>query len=274
MFLALGVRLRSCEALWPLSGLHSIRGECLIDRVQYRCEDDVLAIVTANADALDVDYVRKMSMRVILASESPRRAELLKAAGFDIEVIPSRIDEDRHDGEAAEDYVLRVAQAKADVAAHNRKDLPIVAADTIVVLDGHIMGKPKDDDEATRMLRMLGGRTHEVLTGVVVRLGGRQQGHVERTRVRLGPLSPAEIAWYVGTGEPRDKAGAYAVQGLASRFIEEIGGSYTNVVGLPVAAVYRLLRELGQGGSDRLRQGYRGPPKLYAEAEDPPLPIL
>jgi septum formation protein len=193
-------------------------------------------------------------MRVILASESPRRAELLKAAGFDIEVIPSRIDEDRHDGEAAEDYVLRVARAKADVAAHNRKDLPIVAADTVVVLDGHIMGKPKDDAEATRMLRMLGGRTHEVLTGVVVRLGGKQRGHVERTRVRMTPLSPAEIAWYIDTGEPRDKAGAYAVQGLASRFIEAIEGSYSNVVGLPVAAVYRLLRELvGEEGRNRIR---------------------
>lgn len=119
-----------------------------------------------------------------------------------------------------------------------------MAADTVVVLDGHIMGKPKDDAEATAMLRMLAGRTHEVLTGILVRLGSEQWAHVERTRVRVAPLSAAEISWYVGTGEPRDKAGAYAVQGLASRFVEAIEGSYTNVVGLPVAAVYRLLRRV------------------------------
>ena len=183
-------------------------------------------------------------MRVILASESPRRAELLKAAGFEIEVIPSRIDEQWHEAERAEDYVLRVATAKADAVARGRCDLPIVAADTVVVLDGHIMGKPKDDSEAVKMLRMLAGRPHEVLTGVVVRIGDEQRSQVERTRIQVAPLSPAEIAWYVGTGEPRDKAGAYAVQGLASRFIESIEGSYSSVVGLPVAAVYRLLGEL------------------------------
>jgi len=183
-------------------------------------------------------------MRLILASESPRRAELLKAAGFEIEVIRGRINEDRHEGEPAEDYILRVAAAKADAVARERRDLPIVAADTVVVFDGHIMGKPKDDAEATAMLRILAGRTHEVLTGVVVRFGDKRRSHIERTRVRMAPMSPAEIAWYVSTGEPRDKAGAYAVQGLASRFIESIEGSYSNVVGLPVAVVYRLLLEL------------------------------
>lgn len=188
--------------------------------------------------------VRFPAMRLILASESPRRAELLKAAGFEIEMIPSRISEDRHEGESAEDYVVRVAAAKAETVARERRDLPIVAADTVVVLDAHIMGKPKDDAEATGMLRMLAGRAHEVLTGVVVRLGDEERSHVERTRVRMAPLSQAEISWYIGTGEPRDKAGAYAVQGLASRFIESIEGSCTNVVGLPVAVVYRLLRDL------------------------------
>lgn len=186
-------------------------------------------------------------MRLILASKSPRRAELLKAAGFTLEVIPSKVDERRRERELVEDYVLRVATEKADVVARARCDAPIVAADTVVVLDGHVMGKPKDDAEATAMLRMLAGRTHEVLTGVVVRLGDEQRGHVERTRVRVAGLTSADISWYVGTGEPRDKAGAYAVQGLASRFIEAIEGSYSNVVGLPVAAVYRLLKQVVGG---------------------------
>jgi septum formation protein len=122
--------------------------------------------------------------------------------------------------------------------------VPIVAADTIVLLDGRVLGKPTDDLDAAAMLRLLSGGIHEVLTGIVVQVGVRQRRHVERTRVRVAPLNAAEIAWYVATGEPRDKAGAYAVQGLASRFIEAIEGSYSNVVGLPVAAVYRLLREL------------------------------
>ena len=183
-------------------------------------------------------------MHLILASESPRRAELLKAAGFTLEIIPSRVDEQRRDGERAEEYVLRLAIEKAELVARERRDLPIVAADTIVVVDGHVLGKPKDDEEAAEMLRTLAGRTHEVFTGLAVRLGDEQRGHVERTRVRVAPLSPAEIAWYVGTGEPRDKAGAYAVQGLASRFIEAVEGSYSNVVGLPVAAVYRLLGQV------------------------------
>ena len=183
-------------------------------------------------------------MRLILASESPRRAELLKAAGFTLEIIPSMVDEQRRDGERAEEYVLRLAIEKAELVVRKRRDLPIVAADTVVVVDGYVLGKPKDDGEAAEMLRTLAGRTHEVLTGVTVRLGDEQRGHVERTRVRVAPLSPAEIAWYVGTGEPRDKAGAYAVQGLASRFIEAVEGSYSNVVGLPVATVYRLLGQV------------------------------
>ena len=181
----------------------------------------------------------------------------MNAAGFTFEVIPSRVDERRWEGERAEDCVLRVATEKAAAVACERDDLPIVAADTVVVLDSHVMGKPKDDAEAAAMLRMLSGRTHEVLTGVVVRLAGERRSHLERTRVRVASLTGAEIAWYVGTGEPRDKAGAYAVQGLASRFIEAVEGSYTNVVGLPVTAVCRLLGELAgaKGGS-----------------EDPPLP--
>jgi nucleoside triphosphate pyrophosphatase len=183
-------------------------------------------------------------MRLVLASASPRRAQLLQAAGFEIEVIPGRIDEQRQVDEPPDDYVLRLAEAKAQAVSGQSPDVPIIAADTIVLMDDHLLGKPSDDMDAAAMLRLLSGRIHEVLTGVVVRVGTRQSRHVERTRVRIAPLSGAEIAWYVATGEPRDKAGAYAVQGLASRFIEAIEGSYSNVVGLPVAAVYRLLRDL------------------------------
>lgn len=187
-------------------------------------------------------------MHLILASESPRRAELLKSAGFDIEIVPSQIDEQRLPEESPEDYVRRLATVKARLAVNRASGLPIVAADTIVLVDGHVLGKPADDAEATEMLRLLSGRAHEVLTGVMVLHRDRQRGHVERTRVRMAPLNDAEIAWYVGTGEPRDKAGAYAVQGLASRFIEGIEGSYSNVVGLPVSVVYRLLCEVGEEG--------------------------
>jgi septum formation protein len=189
-------------------------------------------------------------MRVVLASESPRRAELLRAAGFQIEIVPTGVEERRNPGEAPEDYVCRLAAAKALAATGYDARSPVVAADTVVVVDDQVLEKPTDEREAAAMLRLLSGRTHEVLTGVAVRLGARQVLHVERTRVRLAPLNEAEITWYVASGEPRDKAGAYAVQGLASRFIDAVEGSYSNVVGLPVAAVYRLLREVV--GSDTL----------------------
>ncbi|RPH64692.1 MAG: septum formation inhibitor Maf [Acidobacteria bacterium] len=189
-------------------------------------------------------------MRVVLASESPRRAELMRAAGFEIEVVPSGVEERRRAGEEPEAYVRRLAVAKALTATACDGDTPIVAADTVVLADGRLLEKPADDHEAADMLRLLSGRTHEVLTGVAVRFRDQQREHVERTRVRMARLGEAEIAWYVATGEPLDKAGAYAAQGLASRFIEAIDGSYSNVVGLPVAAVYQLLRELL--GSDTL----------------------
>jgi septum formation protein len=189
-------------------------------------------------------------MRVVLASESPRRAELLRAAGFEIEIMPSGVKEGRRDGEKPEAYVRRLAVAKALAVQGIEGDRPIVAADTVVLADDRMLEKPLDSVEATAMLRLLSGRTHEVLTGVAVRYRERHREHVERTRVRVAELGEGEIAWYVRSGEPFDKAGAYAVQGLASRFIEAVDGSYSNVVGLPVAAVYRLLRELV--GSDTL----------------------
>jgi septum formation protein len=189
-------------------------------------------------------------MRVVLASESPRRAELLRAAGFEVEIVPSGVREQRRPHEEPEAYVRRLALEKAMAATFRKGDWPIVAADTVVLANGHLLEKPTSDLEAADMLRQLSGRIHEVLTGVAVRFRNRHLEHVERTRVRMARLAEAEIAWYIGTGEPRDKAGAYAAQGLASRFIEAVDGSYTNVVGLPVAAVYQLLREVV--GSDTL----------------------
>lgn len=184
-------------------------------------------------------------MRLLLASASPRRADLLRAAGFDVEIAPSEVDERRRQGERPEDYVRRLARAKAAAVASLAGSLPIVAADTVVVVGDRVLEKPADDIEAAAMLRLLGGRTHDVLTGVVVRFGGLERERVARTQVRMAVLSEREIAWYVRSGEPRDKAGAYGVQGLASRFVDAVDGSYSNVVGLPVAVVYALLKEVG-----------------------------
>lgn len=184
-------------------------------------------------------------MRLILASASPRRAELLTAAGFDFTIAPVNLDERARPGEPAEAHVTRLAEEKAAAALRQHPDAVVVGADTVVVVDSRILGKPAGRQGAEDMIRSLSGRTHEVLTGVCVRRAGHTAGHVERTSVRMAHLDDQEIAWYVASGEPEDKAGAYAIQGLASRFVEEIRGSYSNVVGLPVAAVYRLLLAVG-----------------------------
>ena len=190
-------------------------------------------------------------MRLVLASSSPRRAELLSAAGFSFEILPVHLDEGFRPGETAEQYVARLAQAKATAAAGPLSTvagpLPevVLGADTTVVCDGQILGKPADATDAARMLRLLAGRTHDVLTGICLLKGSQRLVHVERSRVRMSSMSDAEIAWYIASGEPMDKAGGYAAQGRASRFIEAIDGSYSNVVGLPVARVYTLLKELG-----------------------------
>ena len=185
-------------------------------------------------------------MRLILASASPRRAELLNAAGIEFDPMPAHVDETVQDGESPERYVRRLADAKACGILARSHGRPVVAADTVVVVDGQILGKPSDAADARRMLRLLSGRRHEVLTAVSVSLGGPDDvcpaaSAVERTTVEFAPLSDAEIGWYVASGEPMDKAGAYAIQGLASRFVTRIEGSYSNVVGLPVALVYKLL---------------------------------
>ena len=184
-------------------------------------------------------------MRLILASASPRRADLLRAAGIPFEIFPVDIDERFREGEKPEDAVARLAEAKANAASASHPDALVLGADTTVVIRGQALAKPANADDAARMLKLLSGRTHEVLTGVCVSFGARRLMHVEPTRVRMAHMSDAEIAWYVSTGEPFDKAGGYAVQGMASRFIEGIDGSYSNVVGLPVSSVYELLKELG-----------------------------
>lgn len=183
--------------------------------------------------------------RLILASASPRRAELLRAASIEFDVQPADVDESVRAHETPEAYVRRVAQAKARAIAKRATDIVVLAADTTVVVDGHILAKPIDDADARRMLRMLAGKSHEVLTGVCVANRGIEEVGVESTLVTFAPLTDAEIDCYIASGEPSDKAGAYAIQGLASRFVTCIDGSYSNVVGLPVALVYQMLRRAG-----------------------------
>jgi septum formation protein len=186
-------------------------------------------------------------MRVTLASQSPRRRELLAALALELDVRPAHADESVRPGEGARSYVARVAREKALAV----DGAVVVAADTAVVLDGEILGKPDDEADAARMLRALSGRAHEVLTAVCVR-GGRPTGGGAALRetlvtseVVLAPLDEPRIAWYVGTGEPFDKAGGYAVQGLAGAFVREVRGSVTNVVGLPLDETLALLAAAG-----------------------------
>jgi septum formation protein len=180
-------------------------------------------------------------MKVILASASPRRRDLLLAAGWTCEVDPVDVDEGRTPGETPGAYVARVARLKAGAGAARHPRRVVIAADTAVIVGDEVLGKPLDDQDAARMLRLLSGRTHNVLTAVAVASAGRMVVDLETTTVWVDALSSDDIAWYVASGEPRDKAGAYAIQGLASRFIPRIEGSYTNVVGLPVHKVYEIL---------------------------------
>jgi nucleoside triphosphate pyrophosphatase len=187
-------------------------------------------------------------MKLILASASVRRAEILRDAGYHFAVISSAIDETPFAGESPNDLVLRLAEAKAELAA-TRAVGPaiIIAADTEVVLDSHIFGKPRSSDDARRMLTKLSGRTHAVLTGVcLIRLPDAERlSFVETTLVTFAPLSDEEITRYLATGEPHDKAGAYAIQGYAARYIPRIEGCYFNVVGLPLSRLQQTLTELG-----------------------------
>jgi septum formation protein len=185
-------------------------------------------------------------VRLVLASASPRRADLLEAAGFAFDVDPVDVDERQLAAESPMMYADRVARLKAAAGAVRHPNRLVLGADTIVVLDKQVLGKPTDSVEAARMLRLLSGRSHEVLTGVAVAWSGGIESHVERTTVWFKEISDEDVRWYVATGEPMGKAGAYAIQGLASRFIPRIDGSYSNVVGLPVATLVRILEEIGR----------------------------
>jgi septum formation protein len=183
---------------------------------------------------------------LILASASPRRADLLRAADIRFVVETADVDEAPGAGEAPDGYVLRVARDKAFAVDRRKPGNLVLAADTTVVIAGEILGKPVDDEDARMMLKSLSGRVHDVLTGVVLCENGREWAAVVKTEVRFLPLTDSEINWYIASGEPHDKAGAYAIQGRASRFIDRIDGSYSNVVGLPVATVCDLLRRAGR----------------------------
>jgi septum formation protein len=183
---------------------------------------------------------------LVLASASPRRRDLLEAAGILCVVDPVNVDEARAENETAVVYAERVARLKAIAGAERHPGDTVLGADTIVVLpDGEVLGKPSDAADAARMLTALAGRAHEVVTAVAVARAGAVNTRVDRTRVWMRALSSGEIAEYVASGEPMDKAGAYAIQGLASRFITRIEGSYANVVGLPVALVVEMLSHIG-----------------------------
>lgn len=182
-------------------------------------------------------------MTLILASRSPRRSELLAAAGIPFEVLAAEIDETPRAGEAPDAYVERLAIEKARAVLALRPAAAVLGADTTVTIDGLILGKPASAAEATDMLRRLSGRVHDVLTGVALVSAEGVHSAVDRTRVWFEAMTDEDISWYVESGEPVDRAGGYAIQGLASRFIPRIEGSYTNVVGLPVALVSSILRQ-------------------------------
>ena len=186
-------------------------------------------------------------MRLILASASPRRADLLREAGIDVEIQPAHVNEDVERGEVPEVYVRRVAEAKGRAISAGIPGRHVLAADTAVVVDGQILGKPSDTADAARMLELLSGRSHLVVSGVCLMKDGQPvvDTEVEATAVEFASLSPTEIEWYVASGESMDKAGGYGIQGLASLFVTRIVGSYSNVVGLPMAVVYRMCTKAG-----------------------------
>lgn len=186
--------------------------------------------------------------RFILASASPRRVEILTTLGLDFVVRTSEVDERQIQGESPQQYVMRVAAAKADAAASELKSGIVIGADTAVVVDGHPLGKPENGEDAARMLRAISGRWHAVMTGVAV-VGvesGQRAIDLEKTLVRFRELTESEIDDYVASGEPSDKAGAYAIQGRGMLFVTEIAGNYQNVVGLPVPLLERLVRQIGE----------------------------
>jgi septum formation protein len=191
------------------------------------------------------------TMKLILASSSPRRAEVLRKAGFLFEVRPANVDETLLPQESPEDYVRRVAKSKAQVIAEQARATGeraiVIAADTTVVTEGQILGKPEDAEDARRMLRLFSGKTHEVLTALaVINIPtGKEALHVEKTRVEFLKMPEAEIERYIQTGEPFDKAGAYGIQGIAGRYATRIEGCYFNVLGLPLSCLWTTLQAVG-----------------------------
>jgi septum formation protein len=185
-----------------------------------------------------------MEPRLVLASASPRRARLLEAMGLAFRVRVANIDESLRPGEDGAAAAERLARAKA-LAVAGTETLPVLAADTLVVCGGQVLGKPASAGEAAHMLRELQGRTHEVVTGVCLVLGGVLRSGVERTAVTFDPMTEEQIAWYIATGEPLDKAGAYHIDGLGALFVSAVAGSPSNVAGLPVRLVGRLAAEAG-----------------------------
>jgi len=183
--------------------------------------------------------------KIILASGSPRRAEILRTVGWPFEMMPPDIDETRRTNEDAVTYVQRLARSKAEAVAQRVPSSLIVAADTTVVIDEQILEKPTDQNDACRMLRKLSGQWHQVITGVALIDGptSQMQFGCEKTEVKFAMMSQDEVNWYASSGEPMDKAGAYAIQGLGARFIERIRGDYFNVMGLPVRLLYEMIQE-------------------------------
>ena len=187
--------------------------------------------------------------KLVLASGSPRRSEILNAVGWEFIKHSADIDESEIPGESPEDYVVRLAREKAEFVAANYPGEIVLGADTTVVIDGQILAKPLDMEDARRMIKMLAGKLHEVLTGVAVVRDGRTESAVEKTRVKFAPMTESEIFFLAEMGEPLDKAGAYAVQRQAALFIESIGGEYWNVVGLPINLVYEMIMNRQTGES-------------------------
>ncbi len=196
---------------------------------------------------------------MVLASASPRRAEILEGLGIPFRVRPASVDESVHPGEAPGPHVERLARAKAEaVARHEGPDTPILAGDTIVVLGDAILGKPADDEAAVRMLLSLAGRDHHVLSALALAYRGQVHAGVSRTRVRFRAFDEEMARAYVRTGEPADKAGGYGIQGLGAVLVEEVEGDWSGVVGLPISLLVRLLDAAGLG--------YRFPDSLRGEA--------
>lgn len=184
-------------------------------------------------------------MKILLASASPRRKELISRLGLDFEVLVPLVDETIQSGEAPSRYCSRLSEDKAESVRHEHPEALIIAADTVVVIEGKILGKPLDKQEAYEHLMLLQGAMHEVYTGYTVIRGTKTITRAIRTNVYFRNMSPEEISWYVSTEEPMDKAGSYGLQGIGSIFVDRIEGSYTNVIGLPLSDLYQDLKGFG-----------------------------